>query len=159
MSLGHDPHSHPQQADSEDEPYSHEQLMAAALEELLIDKGLISSGDMSGALDYWASKTPADGARLVTRYWTDPDFAQRVHANLNSAAAELGIDIGSTPVVAVGNTPELHNVVVCTLCSCYPIGLLGESPGWYKSRAYRSRVVSEPRTVLAECRHADSRRH
>lgn len=150
MSLGHDPHSHPQQADSEDEPYSHEQLMAAALEELLIDKGLISSGDMSGALDYWASKTPADGARLVTRYWTDPDFAQRVHANLNSAAAELGIDIGSTPVVAVGNTPELHNVVVCTLCSCYPIGLLGESPGWYKSRAYRSRVVSEPRTVLAE---------
>ena len=150
MSLGHDPHSHPQQADSEDEPYSHEQLMAAALEELLIDKGLISSGDMSGALDYWASKTPADGARLVTRYWTDPDFAQRVHANLNSAAAELGIDIGSTPVVAVGNTPELHNVVVCTLCSCYPIGLLGESPGWYKSRTYRSRVVSEPGTVRAD---------
>ena len=78
MSLGHDPHSHPQKADSKDETYSHEQLMTAALEKLLIDKALISSGDMSGALDYWASKTPADGATLVTRYWTDPDFAQRV---------------------------------------------------------------------------------
>ena len=107
-------HPHPQQPDSEDEPYSHEQVMATALEELLSDKGLIAVGE-----------------------------------NVN-AAAELDMDIGTTPVVAITNTPDLHNVLVCTLCSCYPIGLLGESPGWYKSRAYRSRVVSEPRVVLAE---------
>ena len=143
-------HPHPQQPDSEDEPYSHEQVMATALEELLSDKGLIAAGDMSSALDYWASKTPADGARLVARCWTDPAFAQRVGENVNAAAAELDMDIGTTPVVAITNTPDLHNVLVCTLCSCYPIGLLGESPGWYKSRAYRSRVVSEPRVVLAE---------
>ena len=155
MSHDHDhehshEHPHPKQPDSEDESYSHEQVMATALEELLAEKGLISASDMSSALDYWASKTPADGARLVARCWTDSAFAQRVGENVNAAAAELDMNIGSTPVVAVANTPDLHNVLVCTLCSCYPIGLLGESPGWYKSRAYRSRVVNEPRAVLAE---------
>ncbi len=144
-------HKHPQQPDSEDEPQSHQQTMAQAVEELLIEKGLIAPSEMAAALDYWASKTPTDGARLVARCWTDPSFAATVETNgVNSAAATLGLDVGSTPIVAAFNTPSIHNVLVCTLCSCYPIGLLGESPGWYKSRAYRARVVREPRAVLAE---------
>ena len=143
-------HLHPGQPDSEDQPWSHEQLMAAAVEALLVQKGVITPADVASALDYWASRTPADGARLVARCWTDDAFASRVMENVNEAAAELGLDIGSTRVVAVANGPALHNVLVCTLCSCYPIGLLGDSPGWYKSRAYRSRVVREPRAVLAE---------
>ena len=147
--MSHDPH-HPTQLDSEDERYSRERLLAAAIEELLAENGLISSSDMVRAMDYWASRTPADGARLVARSWTDQAFAARVLGSVNAAAEELGMDIGTTPVVAVANAAALHNVLVCTLCSCYPIGLLGESPGWYKSRAYRSRVVREPRAVLAE---------
>ncbi|MDD9996582.1 MAG: nitrile hydratase subunit alpha [Rhodospirillaceae bacterium] len=143
-------HPHPGQPDSEDQPWSHEQLMAAAVEALLVQKGVITPADVASALDYWASRTPADGARLVARCWTDDAFASRTMENVNEAAAELGLDIGSTRVVAVANGPALHNVLVCTLCSCYPIGLLGDSPGWYKSRAYRSRVVREPRAVLAE---------
>ena len=147
--MSHDPH-HPTQLDSEDERYSRERLLAAAIEELLAENGLISSGDMVRAMDYWASRTPADGARLVARSWADQAFAARVLGSVNAAAEELGMDIGTTPIVAVANAATLHNVLVCTLCSCYPIGLLGESPGWYKSRAYRSRVVREPRAVLAE---------
>ncbi len=143
-------HPRPRQLDSEDERYSRERLMAAAIEELLAEKDLISSGDMARALDYWASRTPAEGARMVARSWTDQAFAGRVLRSVNSAAGELGMRMGDTPVVAVANSPTVHNVLVCTLCSCYPIGLLGESPGWYKSRAYRSRVVREPRAVLAE---------
>ena len=143
-------HPHPGQPDSEDQPWSHEQLMAAAVEALLARKGVITPADVARALDYWASRTPADGARLIARCWTDAAFAARAMENVNEAAAELGLDIGSTRVVAVANGPALHNVLVCTLCSCYPIGLLGDSPGWYKSRAYRSRVVREPRAVLAE---------
>ncbi len=149
MTHSHD-HPHPKQPDSEDEPHSHHQIMAQAVEELLIEKGLIDAGEMRTALDYWASTQPSDGASLVARCWTDAAFATRVDQGVNAAAAELGIDVGSTPIVAVPNAPEVHNVLVCTLCSCYPVGLLGESPDWYKSRAYRSRVVREPRSVLKE---------
>ena len=143
-------HPHPGQPDSEDQTWSHERLMAAAVESLLVEKGVVTSGDVARALDYWASRTPADGARLIARCWTDEGFAARVMENVNGAAEELRMEIGPTRVVAAANGPTLHNVLVCTLCSCYPIGLLGDSPGWYKSRAYRSRVVREPRAVLAE---------
>ncbi len=143
-------HPHPRQPDSEDLTWSRERLMAAAVEALLVEKRVVTSGDVARALDYWASRTPADGARLIARCWTDETFAARVMRSVNKAAGELGMDIGPTRVVAVANAPTLHNVLVCTLCSCYPIGLLGDSPGWYKSRAYRSRVVREPRAVLAE---------
>ena len=143
-------HPHPGQPDTEDRPWSREQLMAAAVEALMIRKRLFTPADVAGALDYWASRTPADGARLIARCWTDDAFAARVMDSVNAAADELGLDIGYTRVVAVANTAKIHNVLVCTLCSCYPIGLLGDSPGWYKSRAYRSRVVREPRAVLAE---------
>jgi len=152
MSHSHErPHKHPQQPDSEDEPQSYYQTVAQAVEELLIEKGLISSNEMAAALDYWASRTAADGARIVARCWTDTSFATRIEQEgVNKAAAALGLDVGSTPIVAALNTPSVHNVLVCTLCSCYPVGLLGESPGWYKSRAYRARVVREPRAVLTE---------
>ena len=143
-------HPHPRQADSEDQSWSHERLMAATVESLLVEKGIVTSGDVARALDYWASRTPADGARLIARCWTDETFAARVMQNVNKAAEELGLEIGPTRVVAAANGTTLHNILVCTLCSCYPIGLLGDSPGWYKSRAYRSRVVREPRAVLAE---------
>ena len=143
-------HPHPRQSDSEDQSWSRERLMAAAVEALLVRKGVIAPAEVAQALDYWASRTPADGACLVARCWTDDAFASRAMASVNEAAAELGLDIGPTRVVAVANGPALHNVLVCTLCSCYPIGLLGDSPDWYKSRAYRSRVVREPRAVLAE---------
>jgi nitrile hydratase subunit alpha len=152
MSHSHEhPHKHPLQPDSEDEPQSYYQTVAQAVEELLIEKGLISSNEMATALDYWASKTASDGARIVARCWTDARFAAILEREgVNKAAAALDLDVGSTPIVAALNTPSVHNVLVCTLCSCYPVGLLGESPGWYKSRAYRARVVREPRAVLAE---------
>ena len=86
----------------------------------------------------------------MARAWTDPSYRQRLLADVNAAAAELGIDAGGIPIRAVENRPGVHNVIVCTLCSCYPRLLLGPSPDWYKSRAYRSRVVREPRAVLAE---------
>lgn len=143
-------HPHPRQPDSEDQTWSHERLMAAAVESLLVEKGVVTTGDVARALNYWASRTPADGARLIARCWTDEGFAARVMENVNGAAEALGMEIGPSRVVAVANGPTLHNILVCTLCSCYPIGLLGDSPGWYKSRAYRSRVVREPRAVLAE---------
>src|SRR3546814_6925096 len=96
------------------------------------------------------AKSPAAGARMVARAWTDEAFKARMLADVNQAAAELGIDAGSIPIRAVENTAEVHNIIVCTLCSCYPRLLIGLPPDWYKSRAYRSRTVREPRKVLAE---------
>jgi nitrile hydratase len=96
---------------------------------------------------------PANGSRLVARAWVDPDFAARLLADGNAAAAELGIDLSYWAPVqlrVVANAPGRHNLIVCTLCSCYPLALLGPSPSWYKSDAYRSRAVRDPRGVLAE---------
>src|SRR5262249_8704271 len=96
-------------------------------------------------------RSPADGARIVARAWVDPEFKQRLLADARAAALELGLDPGPSPVVvAVENTDAVHHMVVCTLCSCYPRGLLGPPPDWYKSLPYRSRAVSDPRGVLAE---------
>jgi nitrile hydratase len=98
-------------------------------------------------IDSW---TPARGARLVARAWTDPAFKARLLADAPAAARELGVEPGQTQLVVVENTPERHNLIVCTLCSCYPKSILGIPPDWYKSREYRSRAVREPRAVLAE---------
>ena len=105
---------------------------------------------MRKAIELRDSITPANGARVVARAWTDPDFRARLLADGNAAVAELGNQITTTKLVAVENTDDVHNVVVCTLCSCYPRDLLGLPPSWYKSRAYRARVVREPREVLKE---------
>jgi nitrile hydratase len=143
-------HPHPRQPDLEDQPYDHYQLMAEAIGELLIAKGVFGADDLRRTIEAIDARSPADGARLVARAWLDPAFKARVLADLNGAAGELGIDAGAIPIRALENTPRLHNVVVCTLCSCYPRGLLGLPPDWYKARAYRSRTIREPRAVLAE---------
>jgi nitrile hydratase subunit alpha len=124
---------------------------ARALEALLVEKGVIAREDVRELVDWLVSRTPADGARLVARAWTDPAFRERLLADARAAALELGIDPGPAPVVvAVENTERVHHMVVCTLCSCYPRGLLGPPPAWYKSLPYRSRAVSDPRGVLDE---------
>lgn len=124
---------------------------ARALEELLVDKGALRRDDVRRGIDWLVSRNPGDGARLVARAWVDPEFKQRLLADARTAALELGLDPGPSPVVvAVQNTEAVHHMVVCTLCSCYPRALLGPPPDWYKSVAYRSRAVSDPRGVLSE---------
>lgn len=124
---------------------------ARALEELLVEKGVLSREDVRVGIDWLVSRTPADGARLVARAWVDADFKQRLLADARATALELGLDPGPSPVVvAVENTEHVHHMVVCTLCSCYPRALLGPPPDWYKSLPYRTRAVSDPRGVLTE---------
>ena len=124
---------------------------AQALEELLVEKGIVSRTEVREEIDWLVSRSPADGARLVARAWVDPEFKQRLLADAREAALELGLDPGPSPVVlAVENTEAVHHMVVCTLCSCYPRALLGPPPDWYKSLPYRSRAVSDPRGVLRD---------
>ena len=151
MSPHDGPHDHhPNQPDLEDAPLGYYPAMTDAVAELLIEKGVFSAEDLRATIDAMASRTPALGAKLVARAWSDPAFKDRLTADSKQAAAELGIDTGPAPILVMENTDALHNVVVCTLCSCYPVFLLGKSPDWYKSRNYRSRVVRNPRAVLAE---------
>ncbi len=142
-------HGHPHAADAP-EPRGHYQYLADAVRELLIEKGVFSAEDMRRAIEAMDARTPAQGARVVARAWVDPDYKRRLLANGSAAVEELGIDMGTTRLVVVENNPKVHNLIVCTLCSCYPRMLLGLPPAWYKSRNYRSRVVHEPRAVLTE---------
>lgn len=144
------PHRHPNQPDLEDSAPTYYQAMADAVSELLIEKGIFSGADLRETIEYMQGRNPDLGAKLVARSWVDEAFKQRLLADSKSAAAEIGIDTGPAPVLVMANTPETHNVIVCTLCSCYPVFLLGKSPDWYKSREYRSRMVREPRAVLSE---------
>jgi nitrile hydratase alpha subunit len=141
--------------------HSHEPLTTAdepgtaarvrALEQLLVEKGVLERGEIRVRIDQLVSRTPADGARLVARAWVDEDFKRRLLADARGAALELELDPGPSPtVVALENTEAAHHMVVCTLCSCYPRALLGPPPDWYKSLPYRSRAVSDPRGVLHE---------
>ena len=143
---GH-PHAPPQ---PDDKVHSYFQILSIALKELLIEKGVVTAAEVRRFIEARDSITPADGARVVARAWGDPAFRKRLFTDANAAAAELGYPITTTKLVAVENTDDVHNVVVCTLCSCYPRDLLGLPPAWYKSRAYRARVVREPRAVLRE---------
>jgi nitrile hydratase len=136
--------------DIEDSGYDDYQLMAEAIGEILIEKNVFAAEDLRRTLEAIDAITPALGAQVVARAWVDTAFRARVLADVNAAAREIGIDAGPIPIRAVANTPGLHNVIVCTLCSCYPRLLIGLPPDWYKSRDYRSRVVNEPRAVLAE---------
>ena len=135
----------------------HEDLPVAArvrrLEERLIAAGLTSDAEIDELLTrFYAGASPVNGARLVARAWTDAGFRDRLLADGSAAAAEAGYgpQTSGYQLRVVANRPDRHNVIVCTLCSCYPLSLLGPSPGWYKSLAYRSRTVREPRAVLAE---------
>jgi nitrile hydratase len=129
-------------------------LRVRRLEERLIEAGLTSDDQLDAIIGRVVSGTPANGARVVARAWADPAFRERLLADANRGLEELGLSMSSGPqpqrFTVVENTATTHNVLVCTLCSCYPIGLLGPSPSWYKSEAYRARVVREPRAVLAE---------
>jgi nitrile hydratase len=141
---------HPFQPDLEEAPLTHYQAMTQAVGDLLIEKGVITADELRAMLESIDAKGPAAGARMVARAWTDEGFKARMLADVNAAAQELDIDAGGIPIRAVENTEAVHNVIVCTLCSCYPRLLIGLPPDWYKSRAYRSRTVREPRAVLAE---------
>ena len=135
----------------------HDELPVAArvrrLEERLIAAGLATDEELDKILEQvFSSASPVNGARMVARAWKDPGYRDRLLADGNTAAEELGFGGGTQGYLlkAVANTPTVHNMIVCTLCSCYPTALLGPSPSWYKSFAYRSRAVREPRAVLAE---------
>lgn len=136
--------------------HAHEDVPVAArvrrLEERVIAAGLASDAELDAVLArFYASASPSNGARIVARAWTDEAFRDRLLADGSAAAAELGFgaQVSGYQLRVVANTPERHNMIVCTLCSCYPISLLGPSPSWYKSLAYRARAVREPREVLA----------
>jgi len=133
----------------------HDDLPAAArarrLEERLIAAGLATDDELDEFLTkLYASASPVNGALMAARAWTDPRYRDLLLSDGNAAAAEAGFGALSYQLRVVANTDQMHNVIVCTLCSCYPVSLLGPSPGWYKSFAYRSRTVREPRAVLAE---------
>jgi nitrile hydratase subunit alpha len=131
-------------------PLSYFQLMEISLRELLVEKGVVSEQAIGDAVDDMRARTPARGAKVVARAWVDPGYKARLLENGSRACEELGLDVPGLRLVVVENTPRVHNMIVCTLCSCYPRMLLGIPPDWYKSSRYRSRAVREPRAVLAE---------
>jgi nitrile hydratase len=132
------------------EPTEDWEFLEIALRELLIDKGVITAREIEDKIEEWDGKVPENGAKVVARAWVDPAFKKRLLADGNKAVAELGFEFPGLKLVVLENTPKVHNVIVCTLCSCYPRALLGLPPLWYKSREYRSRTVREPRAVLRE---------
>jgi len=153
----HGDHDHPApahghagiQPDSK-EPSEDWEFLEIALRELLIEKGVITAREIEDKLEEWDGKCPENGARIVARAWTDAEFRKRLLADGNAAVAEMGFELPGLKLVVLENTPEVHHMVVCTLCSCYPRAILGLPPLWYKSKEYRSRAVREPRAVLAE---------
>ena len=143
------PSGHPYRPD-DDHPLSYWQQMEIAVRELLIEKGVTTAQEIAAQINAMDARSPSHGAAVVARAWTDPAFRKALFEDASAATREMGYDIGPMRLIALENTDDTHNVVVCTLCSCYPRNLLGLPPDWYKSRAYRSRTVKEPRKVLAE---------
>lgn len=157
MADRHHHHDHVHAGDhAHDEIVTHEPsreflLMERAIRELLIAKGVFPADDVRRQIDLTDSRSEATGAKLVARAWVDPEFKKRLIADPKAAATEMGIDVSNTPaLVVLENTPKLHHLVTCTLCSCYPKAILGIPPAWYKSVEYRARAVVDPRGVLRE---------
>jgi len=156
--MSHDPeHGHSHDHDhartfqpDHPEPTSNAARVGLALRELLIEGGYYSRDEEREVIEFMQGASPEHGARLAARAWVDGDFRQRLLADGSSAIQELGFDLSPAEFTVMENTSSVHNVIVCTLCSCYPRALLGMSPAWYKSKNYRARVVREPRAVLAE---------
>ena len=146
----HDVAQHdPEAAERNKVPYYGKRVYA--IRDLLIEKGILTSEDVQREVEDMEARSPANGARLVARAWLDTAFKQRLLNDPKAACLEMGIDAGSAPeLVVLENTENVHNLVVCTLCSCYPRAILGRPPDWYKSFAYRSRAVVEPRAVMQE---------
>ena len=143
------PSGHPYRPD-DDAALTRAQRMEIAIRELMIEKGLTTPEEVAAQVERMDARSPALGAQVVARAWTDPDYRARLLADGSAACGEEGIEVDALSLFVFENTAKVHNVVVCTLCSCYPRMLLGLPPDWYKSRAYRSRTVREPRRVLAE---------
>jgi nitrile hydratase len=146
------PHSHDHPHDHEEDegsPSEHE-IMSRAMQELLIEKGVISAEQVRRRMELFEVEFPQRGSKVIAHAWVDPQFRKRLLEDGKAACAEWGLDLEADRLVAVENTPQAHNVIVCTLCSCYPRALLGMPPTWYKSENYRRRVVREPRAVLKE---------
>ncbi|HEX9170583.1 MAG TPA: nitrile hydratase subunit alpha [Roseiarcus sp.] len=142
-------HRHPPRADLDD-TLTYYRAMEIALRELLINKGVFTADDVRKQVENMDGRSPAQGARVVAKAWVDSEYRKLLLQDGGEACVVAGFDRGPYKLVVVENTPDTHNVIVCTLCSCYPRWLLGLPPDWYKSRAYRSRVVREPRAVLRE---------
>ncbi|MEM0907405.1 MAG: nitrile hydratase subunit alpha [Pseudomonadota bacterium] len=144
-------HDHPVRADQAPTEYEY---LENAVRELLVEKGLITPDEIRAAVEKMDRTSPERGAKLVAKAWADPSFMDFLMSDAPAAAEAMGMSLKANhlpaDLVAVANRPGHHNLVVCTLCSCYPRMLLGVPPDWYKSRAYRSRAVREPRKVLAE---------
>jgi len=154
MSDHHDhkdgvPHRHPIRPD-QDDTLTYWRAMEIAVRELLIEKQITSADEVRRYVEEMDNRTPLQGARVVARAWSDPDYRRFLLEDGNAACESVGLERGLYKLVVVENTEQVHNVIVCTLCSCYPRSLLGLPPDWYKSRNYRSRVISEPRVVLSE---------
>jgi nitrile hydratase len=132
------------------QPYSYFQLMEISLRELLVEKGVLSEEQVRAEVQAMRGRTPERGARVVAKAWVDAEFRKKLLQDGTQACESLGLELPALKLVVVENTADVHNVIVCTLCSCYPRMLLGIPPDWYKSRNYRSRMVREPRVVLSE---------
>ena len=149
MSHDHD-HPHAEGPDHDSGPPSEHELLSRAMQELLEEKGVLSADQVRRRMEQFDRDFPHRGARVIAHAWANPAFRKRLLEDGKAACAEFGIDLEADRLVAVENTPQVHNVIVCTLCSCYPRALLGMPPTWYKSENYRKRVVRDPRGVLKE---------
>jgi len=144
-------HHHTPAPDAGDTKPCYYEIMETAIRELLIEKRVIDAGEIPRMLEVMDSRTPALGAKVVAHAWVDPEFRSRLLANGRAACEELGIDFfEDTQFIVLENTDKVHNLIVCTLCSCYPREIMGLPPDWYKLKPYRARAVKEPRSVLAE---------
>ncbi len=159
--AGHHHHDHDHDHDHDDHPYQADddadlteipplRLRGMALRNLLVARGIVTAEEIRAEIERMDSRGLHNGARVVAKAWADPAYAARLAADAGAAVEELGLARGDTVLTALFNTDQLHNLVVCTLCSCYPRSVLGRPPAWYKSRAYRARAVRDPRGVLAE---------
>jgi nitrile hydratase alpha subunit len=146
----HGTHRHPPVQPDDTSPPNHYELMILAMRDLLIEKGILTADQIRRGLEMLDSWQPSRGAEIVVRAWTDPAFKGRLLADGNEAVADFNVDMGGAKLTVLENTDTVQNVVVCTLCSCYPRAVLGLPPDWYRSKNYRARVVREPRKVLSE---------
>ena len=144
------PHDHPHGPTIYAKRLAHYQCMAVAVQELLTEKGILTDKQIEATIKEMEARGPALGARMVARAWIDSNYKRRLLLDGSAAAEELGIPVDGTRLIVVENNETTHNLIVCTLCSCYPRNVLGLPPDWYKKTAYRSRAVKDPRAVLAE---------
>jgi len=155
-SHDHDEHGHgPVLKYSDDSRHDYDEtgryvLMAEALRELLVERELLSADEIRKQIEFLDSRSTGLGAKIVAKAWSDPAFKDRLLADGTAAMTEFNIPMAGAELVVVENTEDIHNMIVCTLCSCYPRTILGLPPDWYKSKSYRSRAVNEPRAVLRE---------